>query len=459
MYIATIYNVSGHLPSYLCPMKSFLLIAYYWPPASGPGVQRWLKLCKYMEEYSWTPIVLTVKNGSYPASDEQLLEEVSNHWPVYTSRTIEPISLFQRLIGRSGAPTSVGMDTAGSEQSWLQRKITALGLYIRANIFVPDARMGWKRYALPKALEIIEKHQVQAIITTGPPQSVHLIALDLYKKVSIPWLADFRDPWTSAYYNANLNRSASAQRRDLALETAVLSAASAVTCVSPAMKVEFADRNENVHVVYNGYDPSDFTSSEPVEVSANFVVAYVGTIKNLEIQPSLWRAISKLRDEHPEFKRDFRLEFTGNVSAAVKESIREHSIAECTYYHGFADHKTAIARMHAAAALLFIIADLPGSDKIVTGKIFEYLASGTPILGIGPANGGADMILQDVGSQSLMPYEAQEIYQSRLMELYTRWKDKPAEETTPHTIPEKIKQYSRRAQAAEMAQILEQISH
>jgi len=409
-----------------------------------------------MEESGWTPVILTVKDGSYPATDQQLLEEVADHWPVYQTKTIEPISLFQRLIGRAGAPTSVGMDPKGSKQSWVQRKITMLGLYVRANMFIPDARMGWRRYAIREAKEIIHTHDIQAIVTTGPPHSVHLIALALKSSSPIPWLADFRDPWTSAYYNANLKRSTAAKRKDLALETAVLTSASAVTCVSPAMAREFDDRNDHVQVVYNGYDPSDFASKQKDDVTDHFTLAYIGTIKNLEIQPALWKAIASLRKQDATFRKEFRLEFTGNVSESVKESIANYGLAECTHYLGFAEHSVAIQRMKSATALLFIIADLPGSDKIVTGKIFEYLASGTPIFGIGPADGGADMVLKDVSAKSLMPYDDQALYEERLMSLFTDWRSGSTDSSRPDE--KAVISYSRQAQAAQIAKILNELS-
>ncbi len=362
-------------------------------------------MAKYLHQEGCNITVICSKDGSYPAIDEQLGAEIHSDWTVHRCKSFEPISLFNRLMGRETKKSVVGMDNSSTESGWWKRLVTKTGLYLRANVFIPDARRAWVWTARPKLAGLLKTSSYDAVITTGPPQSCHLIALSLRKKSKFLWIADLRDPWTSAYYNHSLNKSPRSQRIDLALESDVIGTADLVTVVSPAMQEEFLDRNANTKIIFNGYDHADFDSVAPAVSTDKFIMSYIGTIKNLEIQEQLWQVINELRSEDQIFKEKFRLEFTGNVSGAVKQSLKDAGLETITTYHGFADHRIAIDRMMSSDALLFIIANLPGSQKVVTGKIFEYMASETPIFGIGPKDGGAEYVLRESGHPGLFDYE------------------------------------------------------
>jgi len=198
--------------------KKALIFTYYWPPSSGPGVQRFLKFCKFLPEFDWEPIVVTPANGSYPYTDDSLLKDVSEYVKVYKTKTLEPFAIFNMLQGKKGKSVPVALIGLQDSPSIFQK----LSKYIRANCFIPDARVGWKKYAIKEGSRIIQNEKIDVIITTSPPHSTHLVGLELQKKHNIPWLADFRDPWTNIYFNRKLPRTARTKAKDKALEDKVV---------------------------------------------------------------------------------------------------------------------------------------------------------------------------------------------------------------------------------------------
>ena len=436
-------------------MKKVLIIVYYWPPASGPGVQRWLKFTKYLPEFGWQPIILTVRNGSYPAIDHSLVAEVPKGISVYRTKSLEPHTFFNFVRGKKGNKTNVGMDQDTDSKSPIKKFINTLGMYARANIFIPDARIGWKPFAIAAAKQIIKIHNPDCIVTSGPPQSTHLIGLSLQKTFQIPWLADLRDPWTNAYYNNSLNRSDRALAKDKKLETKVLESADYLSVVSPGMREEFEDRNDNIEILYNGYDDKDFLELKDSIKTAYFTLHYVGSFKKTEIHLPLWDAIKELIDEVPDFKKYFRLTFTGNVTEAVRTSIEENNLSAHVIYKGFLDHDEAIQDMIEANLLLFILANLPGSHKVVTGKIFEYLASQTPIFGIGIQDGGADQILKACERKGLFPYNDKEAYKKEIVAHFLLWKEN--NKTSIKIVTGIQEQYSRKGITKVLSSILDQM--
>lgn len=437
-------------------MKKVLIIVYYWPPASGPGVQRWLKFTKYLPLYGWQPIILTVKNGSYPAIDHSLVEEVPDEVPVFKTTSLEPHQFFNFIRGKKGKKVNVGMDQDTQASNLFKKWVNGLGMYARANIFVPDARIGWKPFAIPMAKKIIKQYQPDCVVTSGPPQSTHLIGLQLQKIYHLPWLADLRDPWTNAYYNNSLQRNKQALNKDKSLENQVIQSSDHISVVSPGMRDEFIERNTHISILYNGYDETDFEQIPDSIRTDQFTLQYVGSFKNTEIHIPLWLAIRELLDESESFANHFRLVFTGNVTDAVKESIVEHALSNQVTYRGFVDHEEAIQDMIQANLLLFILADLPGSHKVVTGKILEYLASGTPIFGIGIQNGGADQILQACGRPGLYDYNQKNLYKKALKAYFEEWLNN-RQVSKKHRIGIH-EQYSRRGITQQLAKILNQIT-
>lgn len=394
-------------------MKKVLILTYYWPPGSGPGVQRWLKFCKYLPEFGWEPTVITVRDGSYPYTDSTLERDVPKGMKVIKTDTFEPFALYNLLRGKKGKSVEVGLGSIKDKQSLLSR----IANYVRANYFIPDARLGWNKYAFGAAIKTIREERPAAIITTGPPHSTHLIGERLSRDFNIPWIADFRDPWTSIYYNALLNRTDSSKAKDQAFENQVVTKATSLLVTTPGMVSEFQDRAKSIFCVPNGFDAEDFDNHTNVKSDEIIRLSYVGNLKSNQNNEQLWRAIAKLK-ANEEFKSRFRLCLTGNVHADIKKSIANASIEDLVQYHPFVKHKEAISLMLDSDALLLPIPKSPGNKLILTGKIFEYLATQRPILSIGPKDGNASDILNEVGHKPMLAYDDFEGIKDFLSEMF-----------------------------------------
>lgn len=397
-------------------MKKVLIITYYWPPGSGPGVQRFLKFSKYLREFGWEPIILTVENGSYPSVDPSLEKEIPSNLKVVKTKTFEPFQWYNLLKGKKGKSTGVGM--AGLQEASLFQK---LALHIRANYFVPDARKGWKKYALRDARKIIQTDGVDAIITTGPPHSAHLIGLELKKETKLPWIADMRDPWTTIFYNAEFPRTEATIRKDKALEDSVLHSADAITVVSKGLKQEFSDRNKNVSVIYNGYDQSDVPLTVP-QKNKRFTISYVGNFMPNQNPLILWELLAELKEEVEGFSEDLHLCFTGNIDSSILQSIQQKGLEKQLETAPFVPHKEAVQRMNSADVLLFVIPQSKGNKLIITGKLFEYLATGNPILSIGPIDGDAAELLKDAQRDLMNSFADKKAVKSQVLSYYQSWK-------------------------------------
>jgi len=379
-------------------LKKALILTYYWPPGSGPGVQRWLKFSKYLPHFNVQSTVITVKNGSYPSVDQTLLKDIPIGLAVHRTKTIEPFALYNALRGKKGRSVEVGMGNLKDNPSTLSK----LANYVRANFFIPDARKGWNSFAYKKAQEIINAEKPDCIITTGPPHSTHLIGERLKRETGIPWIADMRDPWTTIYYNAFLNRTEKSKKRDKALEDLVLSSASAIVVASPAMKDKLSNRSEKITFIPNGYDEEDFDALNIIP-REKFILAYTGNLKSNQNCKALWQAIKELaEDEH--FKNNFSLEVTGNVDQGILASWKELGMEKVIKVQPFVPHKESINIMHSSHMLLLPVPQSENNKGIITGKIFEYLASRRPILSIGPKDGNAAEILSFCGKEGMLDY-------------------------------------------------------
>jgi glycosyltransferase involved in cell wall biosynthesis len=349
-----------------------------------------LKFVKYLPEFGYEPTVVTVENGSYPATDESLLEDIPNGTRVIHTKTREPFEIYNLLRGKKGKSVEVGMGNLKGKRSLLK----SIAAYIRANYFIPDARKGWNPYAIKAVKAQLSTDDYHAILTTGPPHSTHLVGQKIKNATGIKWVADFRDPWTSMYYNKFLPKTGRTKRKDAILESGVLKTADLTVVLSKGMAKEFEDRARQLHIIYNGYDPDDFNidkeklSGDPTK----FTLSYIGNFKvNQNIQ-SLWLALKRAIREIPEFADTFALRTVGNVNTEIASSIVKHGLERYWERLPFVPHHDAIQYMKSASLLLQPIPMAENNAYILTGKMFEYLASRTPILAIGPMGGEADRL-------------------------------------------------------------------
>ena len=429
-------------------MKKVLIITYYWPPGSGPGVQRFLKFSKYLREFGWEPIILTVDNGSYPSTDKTLEQDIPEGLEVYRSQSFEPFRWYNLLKGKKTKDATVG--AIGLQGSSLFQR---LALYVRANFFIPDARVGWNRFAIRKAHLIFKEHQIDAIISTGPPHSSHLIANALKKTHHIPWIADLRDPWTTVFYNAFFPRTESTKKRDKQLEDLVLKNADSISVVSNGMLEEFSDRAKDISLIYNGFDDEDFKSLKKNNTE-KFTISYVGNFKPNQNAVVVWECLKELSHKTPQFKSDLKIVLTGNVDPSIVKSIQENGLEEQLSLEGFAAHHTAVQRMLDANLLLFVIPVSERNHLIITGKLFEYLATGNPILAIGPKGGNASALLTDAKRDDMLDYGDKNLIMKQIENAYQNWK----KETPADFSHEDLERFTRKGLTEKLANKLNNLS-
>lgn len=430
-------------------MKKVLILSYYWPPGSGPGVQRWLKFTKFLPEFGWEPTVITVRDGSYPNIDPSLEEDVPETLRVIKTKTFEPFRLYNLLRGRKGKTVEVAMANVKGNPGLLARAAN----YIRSNYFIPDARMGWNRYSYPAAVQQIEENEPDVIITTGPPHSTHLVGLRLQQEFGIPWVADFRDPWTNIYYGQFLLRTERSKKKDHELEDTVLKNVSALLTATPGLKSEFEDRAEQAWAIPNGFDEEDFGGIQ-VTPHDKFTLGYVGNFKPQQNVETFWQALSELLQDE-EFKAHFQLHITGNMSEQVADSITKYGLNDNIVVQAFVPHKQSIERMLASHVLLLPVPQDANNKRILTGKIFEYLATQRPILSMGPTDGDAQHVLTSCGKDPMIDYTDAEGIKAMLLRYYEAYKVNTAPQTKGN---EHYKAYSRRGCTETLAKHLEEVT-
>jgi len=412
-------------------------------------VQRWLKFVKYLEDYGWKAHILTVEDGTYSALDTGLEKEIPANITVHKTRSRDPFRFYNMLKGKKDGSVSVALININKKRSIVDR----LAMYIRSNFFIPDARKGWIPFAYREAMKIIEDQHIDLVVTTGPPHSTHLTGLKIKKKTGVKWLADLRDPWTTVYYNDMLPRTNRTRKRDKKYEDAVLKHADAVTVVSPGMQQEFSDRNENVQVVMNGFDMADMADAGAgTKGDDKFRLTYTGNFKPNQHIPDIWNGICQLINEDEEFRKDFRLCFVGNVDASAPEYFKEKGLAENLELTGYVPHAEVTRLMAGSDILLFVVPQSRNNRLIITGKLFEYLASGSPILSVGPVDGDAAAILLDTAREQIYDYADNTGFKEKLAQLYAEWKSNDGQLTKLDT--GMLEKYSRKSSARKMTEIM-----
>ncbi|MBN2395560.1 MAG: glycosyltransferase family 4 protein [Candidatus Atribacteria bacterium] len=380
--------------------QKILIITYYWPPAGGPGVQRWLKFCNYLPEFNIYPIILTADpdSASYQVKDTSLIEE-AKHIETYRTKTFEPFELFKELTGKKSLPVG-GLES--DNKSIFKKTVN----FIRGNFFIPDPRRGWNRTALKKAGELINKYKIKTIITSSPPHSSQLIGLKLKKKFNIRWIADLRDPWTDIYYYNQFLHTSLARTIDKTYERKVLENSDYIITVSNSVKNYFTEKTsklkaDKIRVIPNGYDDRDFSRTFPDFSSDLFFITYTGTITALYGINVAIDALSELKDEFP----GLRLRFVGTVDNDIKKIVTEKGIEAITEYISYVPHMKSVELLHEATLLLLCIPDMKKNEGILTGKLFEYLAAEKPVLCIGPVNGDAAKIISECEAGKTFGYK------------------------------------------------------
>ena len=423
-------------------MKKVLILTYYWPPAGGPGVQRWLKFVKYLPHFGITPVLYIPENPNYPLLDESLVNEVPEGITMYRQPIREPYKIANLLSKKDTKRISSGI-IASKDQNFLEKAM----LWVRGNFFIPDARKNWVKPSVKFLSPLIEKENIDTIITTGPPHSVHLIGNLLKQATGVRWLADFRDPWTSIGYHKKLKLTRKSQQKHKQLEHLVLNNADTIVVTSKSTKSEFQRlTTKPITVITNGYDADD---EGRMPLTNDFTISHIGSLLSGRNPKVLWQVLDELIKANDAFKACFKLRLAGVASEDVLKSIYDSGLKEHTELMGYLSHEEAVKLQQQSQVLLLVEIDSHETKGILPGKLYEYMAARRPILAIGPQKWDAADIITDTHSGASFGYRSK----NGLKDVILKWFE--AYQNGSLTTESKgIEKYSRRELSRELAKLI-----
>ena len=416
-----------------------LIITYYWPPAGGSGVQRWLKFVKYLQEFGIEPVVYTVDNANYPKEDATLINEVPKNIEILKQPIWEPTDI---LFWKKNKPQKSGVSNVGN---------SGLLSFVRGNFFIPDPKIFWVKPSVKYLQEYLDSNKVDTIISTGPPHSMHLIAQKLHQKNNLKWIADFRDPWSDLYYNKDFNQLSFAKNKNKRLEESVLKNADCVLTVSNSLKEEFTKTANRVEVITNGFDDEVLTE-DSIILDDKFTISYIGLLPKQSNPKVLFKVLKELCFKNEDFKNDLKLNFIGDISDEVKAEITNNQLNENTNFVGYVNHSEAIEYQKKAQVLLLLIPNIEKSKGILTGKLFEYLTAKRPILAIGPEEGDLSDILKETNAGVVVGFDNEEKLSSEILKLYHQYKEENLKVDSNH-----IEKYHRKELTKNLAFIIKSL--
>ena len=423
--------------------KKVLIISYYWPPAGGPGVQRWLKFVKYLPDFSIQPIVYIPQNPTYPILDEGLQKDVSDKAIVLTNKIFEPYQLASFFSKNTTQKISSGIIPAAKKQTLLQRFL----LWIRGNLFIPDARVFWVKPSVKFLKKYIQEHQIDTLVTSGPPHSLHLIGLQLKKELNVTWLADFRDPWTTIGYHKALKLSSFAEKKHKKLEYKVLNSADTIIVTSKTTKAEFeAITSKPIEVITNGYDVENVTKQV---LDEKFTLAHIGSFLSDRNPKLLWEVLRELVNEKEDFKSHFQLKLIGKISQEILDSIAQFELNEYVNNLGYVSHQEALEHQRKSQVLLLIEIDSPETKSIIPGKVFEYLVSERPIVAIGPKGSDFAEIITTTNTGVFFTYDEKAKLKQTLLHYFDLYLEKKLT-----VFPVGLQHYSRKSLTEKLSKLL-----
>jgi glycosyltransferase involved in cell wall biosynthesis len=394
--------------------KKVLIVTYYFPPSGGSGVQRTLKFVKYLRDFGWEPVVLTARDADYPALDAGLEKEIPDGVAVYRAPLFEPYKMYRRFTGRQ-ANESSDMATLSLDGTQKRKWSERISEFIRAGFFVPDARMTWLYPAVRLGKKICQEHDIHIIYTSAPPYTTHLIGRRLARWSRKPWVADFRDSWIGWLSTPQWRPfwAASLERR---MEKAVLAQASRILTVSNGVKEDLLSRHPALRddrwlLLPNGYDAKDFNICVP-EKSDYFTITYTGSMYGNRNPGALLQALENLCQSEPEFVVRIRIRIVGRVGESILQRIRTSPVNHLFEYIPYVTHQISLRYLLSSDAALLIIDDAPANKGIVTGKVFEYIGAGLPILALAPEGDAADLIRQHQLGIVVPPNDVEQIIEA-----------------------------------------------
>ena len=397
---------------YICRiMKRVLIISYYWPPTGGSGVQRWVKFAKYLPEEGWQPVIYTPENPEQLAVDASLEAEVPAEAEVIKTHIIEPYELYKKVLRKSGhSKEAVEVNPVNAQnKSFLQKA----AMWIRGNFFRPDPRCLWIGPSVRYLKKYLEEHPVDLIVSTGPPQSMHLIGLRLARETGLPWVADFRDPWTKIFYFKHLQMTKATERWHGTMEKKVLDEASTVVAVSPLVQQEFQAMTDTpVELITNGFDECDFPSEKDIEAyggpDKDFTITHTGLFAADGNPTVLWDVLADKCQADEYFRKRLKIRLVGKTDEQIIRALEERGLKDMLEDMGYQPHQVAVQEQRSASVLILPLRKEPEYKAVLPGKLFEYLASYRPVLGIGQKDGAMAMILNETQTGRVIGWEDKE---------------------------------------------------
>ena len=436
-------------------MKKVLILTYYWPPSGGAGVQRWLKFTKYLKRYGWEPIIYTAENGEMPVVDMSLLKDVPEELTILKTPIWEHYQLYKRFIGRKKDDKINASFLSENKKAGLSEKIS---IWIRGNFFIPDARKFWIKPSINYLENYIIKNNIEYIISSGPPHSMHLIALGLKNKfTSLKWVADFRDPWTNIDFYDKLMLTKRSNNKHHSRELKVLTTADIILSIGKGMSDEFLNiyqksGGKNINkfkVISNGFDTDDIKTSDIVK-DRKFSIAHIGTLVKDRNPIVLWKVLKKLTDTRDDFRSQLEIKLVGKVDIFVKEQLENYGLINFVKKIEYLPHSEVIIEQQKSKVLLLLINNTKNAKDILTGKFFEYMASGSPILAIGPLDGELADIIKQTQTGLISNFEDEITLEKNILNLFVN--------QSIQTNGEEVIKYSREELTKKLCELLNELN-
>ncbi len=436
-------------------MKKVLILTYYWPPSGGAGVQRWLKFTKYLKTYGWEPIIYTAENGEIPVVDLSLLKDVPEELTILKTPIWEPYQLYKRFIGRKKDDKINASFLSENKKAGLSEKIS---IWIRGNFFIPDARKFWIKPSINYLKNYIIKNNIEYIISSGPPHSMHLIALGLKNKfTSLKWVADFRDPWTNIDFYDKLMLTKRSNNKHHRQELNVLTTADIILSIGKGMSDEFLNiyqksGGKNINkfkVISNGFDADDIKTIDIVK-DKKFSIAHIGTLVKDRNPIVLWKVLKKLTDTRDDFRSQLEIKLVGKVDIFVKEQLENYGLINFVKKIEYLPHSEVIIEQQKSKVLLLLINNTKNAKDILTGKFFEYMASGSPILAIGPIDGELADIIKQTQTGLISNFDDEITLEKNILNLFVN--------QSIQTNGEEVIKYSREELTKKLCELLNELN-
>ena len=422
-------------------MKNLLVITYYWPPSGGAGVQRILKFCKYLPLYGWNPIVLTSGEGDFPSIDTSLINDAKDiHVEKATGFSF--LKLFKKITGIKQVP-SHQLSSSKNETLFIR-----FSRWFRYNLVIPDGRISWYYSSYKKAKKIINEQNIDLIFSSSPPHSIHLVSKKLAKSFDIPWISDFRDPWTDRFYYYENPRNFFISYIDLLLEKSVLKNSDYIISASPGflklLTVRYPLEGKS-SIIFNGFDPEDFIniSKYNEQYNQNIKIGHIGSLSKSQNPKGLINSLQIFNNNASKVKATF--ECIGSVHSDIDTYAKEKNLNNYFGIESYLNHNLAIRKMCSFNFLVLVVPETEKNEGIIPAKVFEYIASGVDIICIGNLNSDVSNLLRKLGYDKF--YTINEIIDFSKINLQFKSAKKD------------IMKYSRKVQTKELAKIFNQVTN